>query len=107
VALEKGYFQEQGLQAVATSFESGTILVDALVAGRIDVTTGNSIITHWLVEQNLPGTFKIFITYGSTGLKGVTFTLMVAKDSPLKGMMDLKGKRIGTFPGKSRIKVLF
>ena len=105
VALEKDYFQEQGLKAVATSFESGTILVDALVAGRIDITTGNSIVTHWLVEQNLPGAFKIFITYGPTGPKDVTFTLMVAKDSPLKEMADLKGKRIGTFPGVASLSL--
>jgi NitT/TauT family transport system substrate-binding protein len=105
VALERDYFQEQGLKVVATSFESGTILVDALVAGRIDVTTGNSIVTHWLVEQSLPGAFKIFITYGPTGPKDVTFTLMVAKDSPLKGMADLKGKRIGTFPGVASLSL--
>jgi NitT/TauT family transport system substrate-binding protein len=105
VALERDYFQEQGLKVVATSFESGTILVDALVAGRIDITTGNSIVTHWLVEQSLPGAFKIFITYGPTGSKDVTFTLMVAKDSPLKGMADLKGKRIGTFPGVASLSL--
>jgi NitT/TauT family transport system substrate-binding protein len=105
VALERDYFQEQGLKVVATSFESGTILVDALVAGRIDITTGNSIVTHWLVEQSLPGAFKIFITYGPTGPKDVTFTLMVAKDSPLKGMADLKGKRIGTFPGVASLSL--
>jgi len=105
VALEKDYFQEQGLKAVATSFESGTILVDALVTGRIDITTGNSIVTHWLVEQNLPGAFKIFITYGPTGPKDVTFTLMVAKDSPLKEMADLKGKQIGTFPGVASLSL--
>ena len=31
VALEKGYFQEQGLKVTATLFESGTIITDALV----------------------------------------------------------------------------
>jgi ABC-type nitrate/sulfonate/bicarbonate transport system substrate-binding protein len=28
VALEKGYFQEQGLKVTATPFESGTLIVD-------------------------------------------------------------------------------
>ena len=37
VALEKGYFQEQGLKVTATLFESGTIITDALITGRIDV----------------------------------------------------------------------
>jgi len=98
VALEKGFFQEQGLKVVNTPFESGTLIVDALVAGRIDVNAGSAIIGHWMVEQNLPGAFKIFIIYHAPA-KDVSFVLMVAKDSPLKEMKDLKGKRIGTFPG--------
>jgi NitT/TauT family transport system substrate-binding protein len=99
VALEKGYFQEQGLKVVNTPFESGTLVVDALVAGRIDVNAGSAIIGHWLVEQNLPGTFKFFVIYGPLGLKDYSFVLMVAKDSPMKEMKDLKGKRVATFPG--------
>lgn len=99
VALEKGYFQEQGLKVVTTPFESGTLIIDALVAGRIDVSSGNAIITNWLAEQNLPGTFKIFLVYGVTKSQDNSFTLMVTKDSQLKGIMDLKGKKIGTFPG--------
>ena len=98
VALERGYFQDQGLKVVNTPFESGTLIVDALVAGRIDVNAGSAIIGHWMVEQNLPGAFKIFIIYHAPA-KDVSFVLMVAKDSPLKEMKDLKGKRIGTFPG--------
>jgi NitT/TauT family transport system substrate-binding protein len=100
VALEKGYFQEQGLKVTATLFESGTIITDALVSGRIDVQTGSAIIGHWLLEQNMPGTYKIFIMYGNRAvLQDNTMALMVAKDSPLKGVADLKGKRMGTFPG--------
>ena len=97
--LEKGYFQEQGLRITATAFESGTLIIDALVAGRIDVSIGNSVITNWMAEQNLPGIYKIFLVYGPTGPQDVTFTLMVAKDSPLKEVVELKGKRVGTFPG--------
>jgi NitT/TauT family transport system substrate-binding protein len=99
VALEKGYFQEQGLKVVNTPFQSGTLIVDALVAGRIDVFAGSSVIGLWMVEQNLPGTFKIFVVYAPQGPKDVTFVLMVAKDSPLKEVKDLKGKRVATFPG--------
>jgi len=100
VALEKGYFQEQGLKVTATLFESGTIITDALITGRVDVQTGSAVIASWLAEQNLPGTYKIFIMYGNREvLEDNTMALMVAKDSPLKGIMDLKGRRLGTFPG--------
>jgi NitT/TauT family transport system substrate-binding protein len=98
--LEKGYFQEQGLKVTATLFESGTIITDALITGRVDVQTGSAIIASWLAEQNMPGTYKIFIMYGARSVpQDNTMALMVAKDSPLKGIMDLKGKRLGTFPG--------
>ena len=104
VALEKGYFQEQGLKVTPTLFESGTIITDALVSGRIDVQTGSAIIGHWLLEQNMPGTFKIFIMYGNRAvLQDNTMALMVTKDSPLNGIGDLKGKRMGTFPGVASI----
>lgn len=99
VAHEKGYFQEEGLKVTLTPFESGTLIVDALVAGRIDVNAGSAIIGHWLVEQNLPGTFKFFLIYGPFEAQDNTFTIIVGKDSPYKSLAELKGKRIGTFPG--------
>jgi ABC-type nitrate/sulfonate/bicarbonate transport system substrate-binding protein len=103
VAIEKGYFTEQGLKVNATPFESGTLIVDALVAGRIDVVAMSSIIGYWLIEQTHPGTFKIFLVYGAPKPQDNTFILMVAKDSPWKGVIDLKEKKVGVFPGISSI----
>jgi NitT/TauT family transport system substrate-binding protein len=99
VALERGYFEELGLRVKATSFESGTSIVDALVAGRVDVNAMSSMIGYWLLEQRMPGIFKIFLVYGAKGTRDDTFVVMAAKDSSLNGIMDLKGKRIGVFPG--------
>jgi NitT/TauT family transport system substrate-binding protein len=104
VALEKGYLQEQGLKVTATLFESGTIITDALVTGRIDVNAGSAIVASWLAEQNMPGTYKIFLIYGARNVpQDNTMALMVRKDSPLKEITDLKGKRMGTFPGIASI----
>jgi len=100
VALEKGYLHEQGLKVTPTLFESGTIITDALVSGRIDVNAGSAIIASWLAEQNMPGTYKIFLVYGARKVpQDNTMALMVPKDSPLKEITDLTGKRMGTFPG--------
>ncbi len=104
VALEKGYFQEQGLKVTPTLFESGTIITDALITGRVDVQTGSAVIASWLAEQNMPGTYKIFVMYGAREVpQDNTMALMVNKDSPMKGIADLKGKRMGTFPGIASI----
>jgi NitT/TauT family transport system substrate-binding protein len=103
VALEKGFFQEQGLKVVNTPFEAGTLLIDAFVTRRIDVSAANSILPHWLAEQNLPGTFKVFLVYGSEGPEDNTFILAVAKDAPFKEIKDLKGKKVATFPGMQSV----
>ncbi|HUL37171.1 MAG TPA: ABC transporter substrate-binding protein [Thermodesulfobacteriota bacterium] len=104
VALEKGYFQEQGLKVTPTLFESGTIITDALITGRVDIQTGSAVIASWLAEQNMPGTYKIFIMYGARETpQDNTMALMVTQDSPMKGIADLKGKRMGTFPGIASI----
>jgi NitT/TauT family transport system substrate-binding protein len=103
VAIEKGYFSEQGLKVNATPFESGTLIVDALAVGRIDVVAMSSMIGYWLIEQTQPGTFRIFLVYGATQPQDNTFILMVAINSPYKGVIDLKGKKVGVFPGISSI----
>jgi NitT/TauT family transport system substrate-binding protein len=43
VAMEKGFFTEQGLEVELIPFQSGTDIVDALVAGRIDAECMGSI----------------------------------------------------------------
>ncbi len=99
VALERGYFGEQGLSPKATQFVSGTLIMDALITGRIDVNAGSASVGHWMVESNMPGTFKIFLIYGTDNEMDNTFPIIVKKDSPYKNLLDLKGKKVGTFPG--------
>ena len=103
VALEKGFFSEQGLHVKATQFVSGTLIMDALIAGRIDVNAGSASVGHWMVESNVPGTFKIFLIYGTENEWDKTFPIIVKKDAPYQTLLDLKGKKVGTFPGITSI----
>jgi NitT/TauT family transport system substrate-binding protein len=43
------------------------------------------------------------LTYGTPSTANPTFVAIVKKDSPLKGLKDLKGKKVGTYPGASSI----
>ncbi len=103
VAVEKGLFSQEGLEVDLVPFQSGTTIMDALIAGRIDADCGSAITGHWFAEQNVPGRLKIFMGYGTDSLTDNTFVVVVKKDSPAKGLEDLAGKKVGTFPGATSI----
>ena len=103
VAQEEGLFEKKGLDVELIPFNSGTAIIDALVAGRIDVNACGAITGYWFAAQNAPGKFKIFLTYGTPSIENPSFVAIVKKDSPLKGLKDLKGKKVGTFPGATSI----
>ena len=105
VAAEKGLFEQEGLKAELTPFESGTLIVSALMAGRIDANCSSAITGYWFAEQSTPDQFKIFLAYGTPSLKNPSFVAVVKKDSALKELRELKGKRVGTYPGASSVEL--
>jgi len=105
VAVEKRLFEQEGLKVELTRFESGTLIISALMAGRIDANCSSATTGYWFAEQSTPDQFKIFLTYGTPSLKNPSFVAIVKKDSPLKDLKDLKGKRVGTYPGASSIEL--
>ena len=105
VAAEKGLFEQAGLKVELTPFESGTLIISALMAGRIDASCASGTPGYWFAEQSTPDHFRIFLTYGTPSRKNPTFVAIVKKDSPLKDLKDLKGKRVGTYPGATSVEL--
>jgi ABC-type nitrate/sulfonate/bicarbonate transport system substrate-binding protein len=105
VAVEKGLFEQEGLKVELIPFESGTLIIDALVTGRIDANCCSAITGFWFAAQGAPDRFKIFLAYGTPSRKNPAFVAVVKKDSPLKELKDLKGKRVGTYPGASSVEL--
>jgi len=105
VAVEKGLFEQEGVKVELVPFESGTLVIDALVTGRIDVNACSAITGFWFAAQGAPDRFKIFLAYGTPSRKNPAFVAIVKKDSPLKDLKDLKGKRVGTYPGASSVEL--
>jgi len=106
VAFEKGFFAQEGLNVELVPFNSGTAVIDALMAGRIDANCGSSSTGHWFAAQNAPDRFKMFVIYGTTSNEqDNTFVVVTRKDSPIKELKDLKGKTVATFPGATSVSL--
>jgi NitT/TauT family transport system substrate-binding protein len=98
-AVEKGYFKEAGLDVEALKFAGAQQVMEAMLSGRSDGSsngTGSANLAIGEIAQ--PGLFKIFATNPSNA-KYVLEEFLVPKDSPVKTMAELKGKRVASGPG--------
>ncbi len=98
-AIEKGFFKEAGLDVEPLKFAGAQQVMEAMLSGRSDGSsngTGSANLAIGEIAQ--PGLFKIFCTNPSNA-KYVLDEYIVAKDSPIKAMADLKGKKVASGPG--------
>lgn len=99
VALEKGFFKEAGLNVEGVKFASAQQVAEAMIAGRIQGSAnGTASAVLALAEITSPGLFKIICSNPSNH-RLVLDQYLVAKDSPIKTIAELKGKRIASGPG--------
>jgi NitT/TauT family transport system substrate-binding protein len=98
VALDNGYFKEQGLEVEPVKFETSNQAVNALLAGDIDGTSIMGLAVLLAVEEKHPAQFKIFEMTAAE--KDTTVHRIIArKDSSISTLSDLEGKTIAAFPG--------
>lgn len=98
-AVEKGYFKEAGLDVEPIKFAGAQQVMEAMLAGRSDGSangTGSANLAVGEIAQ--PGLFKIFCTNPSNATH-VLEEFIVPKDSPIKSVAELKGKRVASGPG--------
>ncbi len=97
IAIEKGFFKEQGVVTEISNFASAAKQVPALVAGELEVSVGSASAGLFnAVAQQAP--FRIVADKGQTR-EGFGFSLLtVRKDlvdsGQVKSFRDLKGKKI-------------
>lgn len=98
MAVEKGFFAEEGLQVDLIKIAPGTAF-EAVTAGTVDAGFGLLASLMQPLSNGLP--IKI-----TTGLHTGCDKVLVPKDSGIKTLTDLKGKRIGV-PSMTSSPIIF
>ncbi|GAP34947.1 ABC transporter substrate-binding protein [Piscinibacter sakaiensis] len=102
-AVDKGYFKEAGLDVEPLKFASAQQVMEAMLAGRCEGSSnGTASAALAIGEIAQPGLLKIFCT-NPTNQKFVLDEFIVAKDSPIKTIAELKGKRVASGPGVQNV----
>jgi len=100
VAIDKGFFNEVGLEVEPIEYQTSNQVAEALIAGRIDATSVIALTVLFSVEASISEQFKVFeLTIVGEGSR--IHNILVRKDSNISSLKDLKGKKIGTFPGSN------
>lgn len=98
VALNKGFFKEEGLNINPSAFASGTAALQALVGGSADVA--EFAYEHTLRMQAKNISLTCLIAFGR--YPGNVLVVRKSLADSIKGVADLKGRTVGvTAPGSS------
>lgn len=94
VAIEKGYFEENGINLELTDLRSSSLIAKAMAAGELD--GGGAMAFEVLANAHIEGFHMKMVLSLSYKPKGSeTKAFVVLKDSPYYTLDDLRGKIIG------------
>ncbi|NOU17607.1 MAG: ABC transporter substrate-binding protein [Bacteroidales bacterium] len=98
VAIEKELFKEQGINVEMVKYQNGALMAEDVLSGRIIAACPGPADIYLSKEVEQPGRFKIYLQTAYTP-SNFMYSILVKKVSGIKTMKDLKGKKIGVFPG--------
>jgi len=99
VGLERGIFKDAGLNVEGAKFASAQQVAEAMIAGRVHGSAnGTASAALALAEITSPNLFKIICSNPSNRTL-VLDEFVVPKDSPIKAISELAGKRVASGPG--------
>ncbi|GAA0750522.1 ABC transporter substrate-binding protein [Ideonella azotifigens] len=99
VGLERGIFKEAGLNVEGVKFASAQQVAEAMISGRIHGSAnGTASAVLGLAEITSPNLFKI-ICSNPSNKSLVLDEFVVPKDSPVKSIAELAGKKVASGPG--------
>lgn len=99
VAIEKGYFEEVGLDIEYIKLGSPNLIIDALLSGQVDMTSPSGAMgIAGLANFRQPGTLEIYAATGGNENQR-SESLMVTQENKIDSFADLRGKKMGILPG--------
>ncbi len=97
IAVEKGYFKDEGLAIIPRMFSSGPECTEALTSGSAEFgTMGDT--TGIIVSAKRGNSFKIVCSHGGGEHR---HRIIVSNGSAINSISDMEGKRIGVKKGTS------
>jgi NitT/TauT family transport system substrate-binding protein len=88
VALDRGWFQEAGVEVEPIAFTTANDMINALVAGQADVVTGVSLVPVINLESEGPGRVRV-MTHSRMDQAHPYDGLVVKKDSRIRQLGGL------------------
>jgi NitT/TauT family transport system substrate-binding protein len=105
VALEQGFFKQNGLNVEASEATSPNDIIAALVSDKIEFAPVLAYNIIFPSAMQYPGTFKLFSSTEETETN-YTASIIAKKDSPINSYQDLRGKKIGVYGGLVQVNFL-
>ena len=94
VAVEKGFFDQEGLIVNASPESSGQVALQALIGGSTDFAVGANVRPIQALARDLPVKVVALSTWGFAG-----YVLVPVKDTTTQKLEDLKGKTLAVQVG--------
>ncbi len=95
IAEEKGYFEENGLDATVKAYDTGIETKNALLAGEVDVADTVDFVISGLGLEGVD--IKVLASINTA----IIDYIIARRDRGIFSLSDLKGKKIGIKPGSS------
>ena len=102
VAAEQGYFKKYRLDVELVRFESSPTMGTAFVNNQVDAVASLASTVAFSIESRDPGKFKVFIADAYTPQSPLS-AMVALRGSGIDKVEDLRGKKVGTFPGPSTL----
>jgi len=94
----RSFFEQVGLEVEPVKFDSSNSAMAAILAGKIATDSATTMTVLANIEERAPGTLKCFGFQIHTPAHFLE-SFIARRESSIRGYADLKGKKVGVFPG--------